>query len=467
MNNANDLILLDTLKKCVCKLQNTNKSNEKIKILKTYNNNQLIRKIFKITYDKNILSNLTSKKILKYQKKNKNITTSKQNVKNLTLFKLLQNLHIRKWSGNMACIMAIKYIQLYPTYEKLIHCILDKNLKIRMNVKQINKSFDPPILLEFNVALAEDFKKYASKFETIMMVTPAQQWYISKKIDGVRLLIMCKYNDKLNEWSAYSYTRQGKSKNNMKVIEQSIIQCLNKIQNTTLKNGCIFDGEFCKIKDGKDDFTGTISAIFKDTEQNLSVKYFVFDLLTLDEFYGITKLSRSFVSRQKTLSDMFPKFRESNFNVQIVEQVQYTNDNFIMMKQRCDTYEWEGLILRKNTTYKGKRSSDILKVKKMQSDEFIVRGVNLSTKRILNKHTGKMEDCHILKSIVVSVDNNDVNVGSGFTDDERVYFYNNPQKIIGKVVEIQYFEKSKNIKGSASLRFPVIKTICGGDKREY
>ena len=46
------------------------------------------------------------------------------------------------------------------------------------------------------------------------------------------------------------------------------------------------------------------------------------------------------------------------------------------------------------------------------------------------------------------------NCGSGFNKDERDLFFNNPELIIGKIIEINYFEVSKDSKtGIESLRF--------------
>ena len=52
-----------------------------------------------------------------------------------------------------------------------------------------------------------------------------------------------------------------------------------------------------------------------------------------------------------------------------------------------------------------------------------------------------------------------VRVGSGFTATERDVFWRNPEKIVGKIVEIQYFEVSQNEKGGYSLRFPIFKWV--------
>ena len=56
-------------------------------------------------------------------------------------------------------------------------------------------------------------------------------------------------------------------------------------------------------------------------------------------------------------------------------------------------------------------------------------------------------------------DGNIVKVGSGFSDWHRNEIWQNQIYYIGKIVEIQYFEETKNDKGGVSLRFPIFKDI--------
>jgi DNA ligase-1 len=49
-----------------------------------------------------------------------------------------------------------------------------------------------------------------------------------------------------------------------------------------------------------------------------------------------------------------------------------------------------------------------------------------------------------------------VRVGSGLSDEDRAYFWNNQDKIIGKYITVKYFETSTDSKtGLESLRFPI------------
>ena len=54
-----------------------------------------------------------------------------------------------------------------------------------------------------------------------------------------------------------------------------------------------------------------------------------------------------------------------------------------------------------------------------------------------------------------------VGVGSGFTDYQRAEYWEHPERIVGKLVEIECFGASTNAKGGYSLNCPIFKRIVG------
>ena len=59
----------------------------------------------------------------------------------------------------------------------------------------------------------------------------------------------------------------------------------------------------------------------------------------------------------------------------------------------------------------------------------------------------------------------DLGVGSGFTDKQRDYYWNNPDEIIGKIVQIKFKAETKNKDGGISVQFPIFE-IVRTDKTE-
>ena len=114
-------------------------------------------------------------------------------------------------------------------------------------------------------------------------------------------------------------------------------------------------------------------------------------------------------------------------------------------------------MLRKDTTYKGKRSADILKVKKFYDDEYVVVDLENAINRVIVD--GKEVEEMMLKNVVIEHKGSRVQVGSGFSHEQKRFYFENPDKILGKQITVQYFEETQNQHGEHSLRFPVIKAV--------
>ena len=67
----------------------------------------------------------------------------------------------------------------------------------------------------------------------------------------------------------------------------------------------------------------------------------------------------------------------------------------------------------------------------------------------------------MLSCVYISHKDHLVRVGSGFTIEERQNFYKDKTRILGKVIQVQYFEETKNQDGGISLRFPTFKYLYG------
>ena len=123
---------------------------------------------------------------------------------------------------------------------------------------------------------------------------------------------------------------------------------------------------------------------------------------------------------------------------------------------------FEGIMIRKDCEYKGKRSNDILKVKKMHDEEYEIKGYDFAEHRIIEN--GKEIKQRLLSQIYIEHKGNTVGVGSGFSKAQRKYYTTNFEELEGKIVTVQYFEETLNEEGNYSLRFPVVKHIYSGSR---
>jgi len=220
----------------------------------------------------------------------------------------------------------------------------------------------------------------------------------------------------------------------------------------------VFDGEVCLMdKSGAEDFQGIMKEIKRKDHTIESPKYKVFDYLLLDEFDNQTS-PRKLSERLTCFNLISDAFAEKLNCINLLAQWKVeSEEHFQELAELATKNNWEGLILRKDSEYKGKRSNDLLKVKKFFDEEYVVKSVETAIHRIIVN--GKEVEEEMLGSVIIEHKGCDVGVGSGFDQEERRKYFKNPELIVGKTITVQYFEETTNQDGCHSLRFPVVKHV--------
>jgi DNA ligase-1 len=369
--------------------------------------------------------------------KKKNHLVARKNEYN-NFFDLLDDLKNRKITGHDAIAAVNSFIEHHSDYEELIHCIIDKDLKTRAGDKIINKAIKDHIP-EFSVALAD---KYEPK-----LVSWEDGWYVSRKIDGARCIAIVD-----SDGNATFYSRTGKEFDTLDIVGAGI-KALN-ITNTVL------DGELCLVdEDGNEDFQGIMKQLKKKDHTIPNPSYKIFDMVTIDEFYSKKgQKNRPYSIRYANLCAVMQP-NECPCLTVLEQELIHNDEHFQEWVKEAADNGWEGVMLRADEPYKGKRSKDLLKVKKFFDDEYEVIDTEMGPFRyVLN---GREQEETMLSCVMIKHKDHIVRVGSGFTIDQRQDFYKHPQKILGKIITVQYFEETKNQDGGISLRFPTFKILHG------
>jgi DNA ligase-1 len=123
------------------------------------------------------------------------------------------------------------------------------------------------------------------------------------------------------------------------------------------------------------------------------------------------------------------------------------------LKHHCDAGH-EGVMLNiADAPYECKRGKNILKVKEFYTADVLVVDLEEGT----GANRGKL-GAVIIEFIAPDGKTYKCRVGSGFKLDERVKYWDNPDEINGKIIEIAYFELSRNQRDDGySMRFPTFK----------
>jgi len=421
---------MEELNKFIEEMRSTSSATDKIAIIAR--SSTFIHKVLEYTYNPYKQYYTTSKTC------KKNSDKCYYDGGDLYPFELLDSLSDRKFTGHEAITLVNGWVE-NNEYGKLLYRIIDKNLDIRAGDKVINKAV-PGLIPTFSVALAQEYKGKCDWDDN---------WYASRKLDGVRCLAVTD-----TEGKCTLYSRMGKE-----------FTTLNKIKYAIEATGVInyvFDGEICLLdEDGNEDFQGVMKELRRKDHQIKNPTFMIFDMIHKTEF-DKGKSTDTLSERLHTLRTWLGPRYDTKETLRYLDQSVITNEtHFNNWNQMASDNNWEGFMLRKDTEYEGKRSKNLLKVKSFYDAEYEVLGFDVDNHEVVRE--GKSVSMTMLSQVWIEHKGHLVKVGSGFTQEQRLEYMDG--SIVGKVITVQYFEETNNQEGGISLRFPTVKVIHG-DKRE-
>ena len=431
---------LENLKQFVNEMKSTSSLNEKKAIIERHRDSEFIMKAIRYTYDPYKKYNVTSKNCKKLSH-----IIDQEPPGFVDLFELLDDLDNRTYTGHDAIAMVNGYILQNSEYEDLIFGIIDRNIEIRANASVFNKIV-PGLVPTFDVALATKYEPRFCDFET-------EEWFASRKLDGVRCIIRKEGN------TIKAYSRAGNEFTTLQKVLDDVKHIGDEISFdiTNMSGDFVLDGEVCMMdEDGNEDFQGIMKQIKRKNHTIENPKYIIFDCMSIEEFDS----KEGYV----VLSERLDRIPEEDGvlgdtkTLSVLDQVKVDNDQHLSdMILDAEKNGHEGLMLRMNVGYEGKRSKNLLKCKKFHDAEYIVENIVNDTMRFIED--GQDIERETLSYITITHKGYEVRVGSGFSKEQREKYYTNPESLIGKRITVQYFEESKNQQGELSLRFPTVKHV--------
>ena len=326
------------------KMRATSSSTDKVQIIK--DSSPFIHKILEYTYNPFKQFYVTSKTCIK----NSHL---KQN-HSFNLFEVLDKLMNREVTGHDA----IKLVNGYD--DESIYKVIDKDLGIRAGAKVINKAI-PGLIPTFSVALAQEYKEECNWED---------DWYASRKLDGVRCLAITDENGKCT-----LYSRMGKEFTTLDKVKDAI-------EATGIIN-TVFDGEICLVdEDGNEDFQGVMKQLRRKDHQIENPAYMMFDMLNIKDFNN-QKSEEILSDRLHTLRSFLNGDIDTNI-LRYTEQAVITDGrHFDMWSQMVKDNNYEGFMLRKDVGYEGKRTKNLQKVKTFFDAEYEIIGYDVDDHEVV------------------------------------------------------------------------------------
>lgn len=422
----------------------TAKKTEKESLLQLYKDNPLLKKTLWFIFNPYVKTNIAKKKIAKKVK-----ATPLTNIKNFDEYMDF----LGTCTGKDSEIASVQqYIESQPTeIQWLLEAIAIKDLKIGATATTINKVFGEGFIPQFEIMLAEkyvDIKRTIDKNTGEKKEKIVENWrqYVgkrviaTKKLDGNRALVFVRENGKID-----IYSREGHKLEGFVELEEEF---------KYFPRGQVYDGEILATNEeglnSKELFKKT-SKIIKKKGEKRGLEFHAFDLLPIEAFekggFDVPCEKRKWSLRGLVLAHSrgLIKYVEplyiGEFNKEIIDK----------LAEEAKANEEEGIMVQlANAGYECKRTKAILKVKSFQSVD--VRCVDVY-EGLSGKNIGR------LGGVIVDYKGNLVRVGGGFSDEERTLFWENKDLILGKIIEITFFEEFEDEDGKLDLRFAHFKCI--------
>ena len=298
--------------------------------------------------------------------------------------------------------------------------------------KVVEKKYSHYAIPVFSCQLAHDSANHEEKV--------VGKKIIEVKLDGVRVITIVYPDGRVDQFS-----RNGKELVNFPHVKEQLSKIAKGFTEPMVLDGEIMSGSF---QDLMKQIHRKSSAKANDAVLNL------FDALPLEQFEtGESATTQE--ARSEWLKTWFEANEAALPNVTVVAQetVDLDTDAGQLRYKEINTMAiaggYEGIMLKDATAgYRCKRSVAWLKLKPFIEVSLTVTAVEEGT----GKNVGKLgafvcEGIDDGRNIVV-------NVGSGFSDDNREAYWNARDEVVGKVVEVRADAITQNQDGTYSLRFP-------------
>lgn len=336
--------------------------------------------------------------------------------------------------------------------QKILDEVVTKKLKLGVQTKAINRvfsqSYDLPLIFENELMKGEDYRKNRPNLT-------GEAYALSLKEDGYRVKIIKRNGTvKIYSTSGKEYTglteilqafeQDGYAEN--KVYEGEILKKHSEAEQNLVK--------LAQVERGVDDLGALVyvnsyeryretSSIMLSDGEKLGVEVHLFDVTDYDSYLaGYDKTP--YRERRAYLENHVPKNDVVKITHIIETSDTYTEEYIQQCLANLLEKGYEGLMLHKlEAPFERKRTRTIFKLK----------GSLTGDGEVVDIYEGEGEIAGKLGGIIVTYKNGTIRVGSGFSAKEREEYFQNPEKLIGKVVTYQYTEPSKDQQGNYSTRF--------------
>ena len=242
--------------------------------------------------------------------------------------------------------------------------------------KEIEKPFDEYSLQELNEILPKEntdsngFKKHmlAKPFDKVKQSTIDKEdfWYASRKIDGLRVSFY---------WDGNRIRTASRGGGDYDPAFQHFIQNEQFIEFFKRHPELVLDGEAYKMGKSLQQISGA-ARLEKNAYDCDWLEYYIYDVMYPNMPFSMRLKVLNKISKELNLGfDPYREWKEDELQIQMVPQVKVSGfDNIMQLHSDYVEEGFEGVVIRNpNKPYGfGKRTNDMIKIKKYKTEEFLV-----------------------------------------------------------------------------------------------
>lgn len=235
-------------------------------------------------------------------------------------------------------------------------------------------------------------------------------WLASRKLDGVRCIVVVSLDTNMPRprvTSVHTLSRSGRPLGALATFRAQLAADLAAYPHLRTLAGpadthglahFVLDGELCALRPSDDarddayveDFAYTLSVVRRQTDAQVPIVLFPFDCLPLDAFVR-WRTYRSLGTGARLLERLAPLqalvhwclVERPTTCLRRLEQVRVSHtDDVARLVAQATARRWEGLMLRSNALYEGRRCASLLKLRQTQEGEYRVREAVVHTMRL-------------------------------------------------------------------------------------
>jgi DNA ligase-1 len=414
----------------VAEIQASNSKKYKQEVLKKFKDDEDIKRYLKIAFDPYTVYGIASKKL----HKDLGYNGEREDLNVFELFDYLAEHNTGSTAEIVECQLALEYAAKYDLEASyILEKLICKDLSLGIEAKSINSVF-PSLIPTFDVQLAQKYFERPERLE-------GKYFAITTKIDGGRIIAI------KDEGKVQFYTRAGQKYEGLVDLEQEMLD--------NFPDGTVLDGEITILNNkgipSKEAYKQAMKITRADGEKH-GLKMICFDAMYIDE-WKIQTCTHDYIERRMLLEGLFKYSPKAGPHIyfEVLPELYRGSDTAKVLELLDEAIEnkEEGVMINIcDAPYEFGRTWNLMKVKKMNTLDLEIVGYEEGSGRLAGT----------LGALLVRYkDGNTVKVGSGFTDELRALIWLEPLDMIGKIIEVQYFEETTNADGGISLRFPVFK----------